>query len=140
MIIMSIGSCDAYSLEILSPDVSAGEIPTYDLENSGQLLTKVIHDLATGELNHDSILVSSAEATRTTKGVDAKHLSKVWKIDLETAEQTIAITSQRCQSADDSKLPRNYATNDRMLRYQILSSRHSKAESHPGEISAVNSS
>jgi hypothetical protein len=45
-------------------------------------------------------------------------LSKIWKIDLKTAEQTLDVVSQFIKRTDDPKLSRNYGTNDRMLRYR----------------------
>ena len=40
------------------------------------------------------------------------------EINLETAERTLDVTSQHCQRKDDTKLSRNFSTNDRMLRYK----------------------
>jgi hypothetical protein len=55
-----------------------------------------------------------------TRSVQAEHLSKVWRIDMETAENTIGITSQNCNRKQTTDLPRNYVTNDKMLRYQRI--------------------
>jgi hypothetical protein len=55
-------------------------------------------------------------------GVTAKHLSKVWKIDVETAKRTIDVTTQLRQHEADSSMSRNYSTNDRMLRYKRINS------------------
>jgi hypothetical protein len=45
-------------------------------------------------------------------GVTAKHLSKVWKIDYQTAKRTIEVTTQLRQHEADASLSRNYSTND----------------------------
>jgi hypothetical protein len=62
-------------------------------------------------------MVSAAHAGRT-KGVKAEHLAKTWRIDLETAQKTLDITSQKSTRTDNPTLSRNYSTNDRMLRYK----------------------
>jgi len=67
-----------------------------------------------GELNFDSFLASAAHA-EPPKGVSAKQLSKVWQIDLETAEQTLNVTSQHCKRNEDHSYSRNFSTNDRMF-------------------------
>ena len=67
-----------------------------------------------GDVNLDDIMTSAAHARRS-RGVDAKHLSKVWKIDMDSARRTLEVTSQNSTRTDDPKLSRNYGTNDRML-------------------------
>ena len=63
--------------------------------------------------------VSAAHA-EPPKGVSAKYLSKVWKIDLDTAKRTLDVTSQRCKHDTGNPLTRNYSSNDRMLRYRRI--------------------
>jgi hypothetical protein len=67
-----------------------------------------------GEIDLDTIMVSATHAGKST-GVDPTHLSKIWKIDLKTAERTLDVVSQFSNRTDDPKLSRNYGTNDRML-------------------------
>ena len=62
----------------------------------------------------------SAAHAEPPKGVSAKHLSKIWKIDLDTAKRTLEVTSQRCKHDTGNPLTRNYSTNDRMLRYRRI--------------------
>ena len=69
-----------------------------------------------GEIDLDDIMASAAHA-RPRRTVDAEHLSKIWRIDLETAKRTLDVTSQNATRAPDASLSRNYATNDKMLRY-----------------------
>ena len=76
-------------------------------------------DPATGELDLDSIFVS-ATAARLKNDIDAQHLAKVWKIDLDSAKQTLEVTSQHCSRQSNQHLSRNYSTNDRMLRYKRI--------------------
>ena len=54
------------------------------------------------------------------KGITPEHLSKVWRIDYETAEKTLDITTQHSQRTHEPKLSGNYGTNDRMLRYKRI--------------------
>lgn len=67
----------------------------------------------------DDIMVSAAHGLRS-QGVDAKHLSKIWRIDHKDAERTLEVTSQRAVRQENPKLARNYGTNDRMLRYRHI--------------------
>ena len=71
-----------------------------------------IHDL-------DQFFVSGVEATGT-KGVGARHLSKVWQISHEDAQWMLDITSQHGNRLVDPQLSKNYGTNDRMLRYKRI--------------------
>ena len=64
-----------------------------------------------GELYLDSLFASATHA-EYPKGISADQLSKVWKIDLESAKRTMNVTTQRCKSSDDPILWINYSTND----------------------------
>ena len=67
----------------------------------------------------DDLFVSSTSAN-PSRGVDAKHLAKIWRIDLEKAEKTIELTTQRLSRSEGNRLSRNYGTSDRMLRYRRI--------------------
>ena len=64
-------------------------------------------------------MASTAQAGKT-RGVDPKHLSKIWRISHEDAQMTIYVTTQTSTQTDDPTLSRNYSTNDRMLRYKRI--------------------
>eukprot|EP00957_Ditylum_brightwellii_P114014 8693460-Ditylum_brightwellii.AAC.1 len=64
--------------------------------------------------------MTSATHAGKPKGIDPTHQSKVWKISHEQAVNTIDATTQHSQQMDDSKLSRNYGTNDQMLRYKCI--------------------
>ena len=64
--------------------------------------------------------MASAMHAGKYKGIKPAHLSKIWRIDTDTARKTLDITSQRNVRKDNPKLSRNYGTNDRMLRYKHL--------------------
>ena len=44
----------------------------------------------------DSIFVSAMSA-RLKQDISVSHLSKMWQIDLESAKQTLEVTTQQCQ-------------------------------------------
>ena len=67
----------------------------------------------------DDYMISNATAI-ATQGIQANHLSKIWKIDLPTAQKTLQVTNQRCVRAVGPSVSRNYSTNDRMLRYRRI--------------------
>ena len=71
------------------------------------------------EVDFDEFMASAAHA-KPRRNTTAEHLSKVWRIDLETAKKTLDITSQNCNRVDNSDLSRNYSTNDKMLRYRRI--------------------
>ena len=65
-------------------------------------------------------MVSSTTAMKQKPKVFADHLSKIWRIDTETARQTIDKTTQHSKRVDNPKMSRNYSTGDRMLRYRRI--------------------
>ena len=76
----------------------------------------------TGEADLDSYLhdfMASAAHASPRGGVTAEHLSKAWRVDLETAEKTLGITSQvsRRKDASPEILPRTIGCYDRIQDY-----------------------
>ena len=92
---MAIGATDVHEYRYLFNDP---EIP--DVTNTDDIL--------------DEIMVSVTHAA-APKGVNAYDLSKVWRIDLESAQRTLYVTSQHQRRKDNPSLSRNYKTSDRML-------------------------
>ena len=92
---------------------------TTTLHDENALIDQLFDDVINRDYNLDDIMVSAMHADKA-KGVNAEHLSKVWRIDVESAKRTLNITSQRCVRQDNPKLSRNYSTGDRMLRYKHL--------------------
>ena len=82
--------------------------------NEDSLLDDLFQRSLKGELGIDDIMVSVMYAGKYN-GVKHEHLSKIWRIDMDTARNTLDITSQRSVGKDNPKLSRNYGTNDRML-------------------------
>jgi hypothetical protein len=119
----SIGSTNAssgeYLVETVDDDFSTDDdMCASDLDEEEEL--QELYERATQGCGLDEIMVSAANAGKP-KGVDPAHLSKIWKIDLKTAERTLEVVSQSSKRTDDSKLSRNYGTNDRMLRHKRIS-------------------
>ena len=73
----------------------------------------------TNEALIDYFMASTAQAGKS-RGVDPKHLSKIWRISHEDAKRTTDVTTQMSIQTDDPVLSRNYSTNDRMLRYKRI--------------------
>ena len=67
----------------------------------------------------DQIFMSGVEATGG-KGVGTTHLSKVWRVSHEDAQQTLDVTSQHGNRPVNPQLSKNYGTNDRMLWYKMI--------------------
>ena len=83
-----------------------------DPEAESELMDMVEDDL-------DDLMASTAQAGKP-RGVDTKHLSKIWRISHEEAKITIDVTTQTSIRKDNPVLSRNYSTNDRMLRYKRI--------------------
>ena len=73
----------------------------------------------TNEALLDNFMASTAQAGKS-RGVDPKHLSKIWRISHEDAQRTIDVTTQTSTRTDDPTQSRNYSTNDRMPRYKRI--------------------
>ena len=87
--------------------------------NEDSFLDDLFQKSLKGELDIDDIMVCAMHAGKYD-GIKPEHLSKIWRIDMDTARKTLDITSQRSVRKDNPKLSRNYGTNDRMLRYKHL--------------------
>jgi hypothetical protein len=124
---MSVGSTNACASQHLiedetesSDDDNESQEPLTDDDDEAMrdYLASMDSPLGT-DIDLDDYMISASH-TRMTRSVQAEHLSKVWQIDMETAEKTIEITSQNCNRTPSTNLSRNYATNDKMLRYKRI--------------------
>jgi len=130
---ISIGSTDATSDEHLVETVTDEEetvegnddTSSYDEDAEWNLdecedLDDILEGLGTNDaIDYDEIMVSAVHAA-SHQGVNAEHLSKIWRIDPDSAQRTIDITSQAQVHTNNPKLARNYGTGDRMLRYKKI--------------------
>ena len=77
-------------------------------------------ELMDWEDNDLDILMASTAQVGKSRGVNPKHLSKIWRISQEDAKNTIDVTTQASIQKDNPVLSRNYSTNNRMLRYKRI--------------------
>ena len=89
------------------------------LDNSEDDFDPMELDDDTNDVLLDNLMASTAQAGKS-RGVDPKHLSKIWRISREDAQRTIDVTTQMSIRTDDPVLSRNYSTHDRMLRYKRI--------------------
>jgi hypothetical protein len=123
---MSIGSTNAWTSQHMIDDDESnydsdeGNRPEGD-NAEDELISHLtdMDDPFQTEIDFDDFMVSSTHA-RMKRNVQAEHLSKIWRIDMETAAKTLDITSQNCDRKQATDLNRNYATNDKMLRYKRI--------------------
>ena len=65
---------------------------------------------------------ASATHAEKRKGVSPELLEKIWRIKNSTAKRTICTTTQLNRQEANSKLSRDFGTNDRRLRYRRIKS------------------
>jgi hypothetical protein len=113
---------DDESPDLMDTDTESSEGPSDDLEEEETLnetLDEILNGAKMGNIDLDAMMASAAHAF-PRKDVDAAHLSKIWRIDIESAKRTLDITTQHRKHQAVPSLSRNYATNDRMLRYKRI--------------------
>lgn len=81
-----------------------------------QDVSELLQAESLGTLDLDSYM-TSATHVRARRNITPEHLSKVWHIDHKTAKRTLDVTTQRNSCPVETKLTRNYTSNDKMLRY-----------------------
>ena len=109
---MSLGTTTPWKEDVLFPHIDMSEVDDSFAAN--------IEAFDIGELDFDDIMASGVNARSHIKGVTPEHLSKIWRIDHDTAVRTINANTQHCVRPEVPNLSRNYPTNDRMLRYRRI--------------------
>ena len=68
-----------------------------DLESDSDDDDDSIDDNSTSTVDEDDLddAFVSATSARVRKDIDAKHLSKIWRIDLDVAQRTLDVTTQK---------------------------------------------
>ena len=89
-----------------------------------------LEDVADSDLEIESLvrkpdLVIEEFMVRTShikdeKNIRSKYLRKVWRVNHDTSERTLGVTSQRCAIIYKLSLARSYSKNDRTLRCKII--------------------
>ena len=118
---MNIGATSIFDQTYLDDDDSKDTSDDDDtsLDDSEDDFDPMELDDDTNEVLLGNLMASTAQAGKS-RGVDPKHLSKIWRISHEDVQRTIDVTPQTSIHTDDPVLSRNYSTNDRMLRYQRI--------------------
>ena len=103
----TVGSTSPYVSDVVSVD-SDDESDT-DIDDD-VTITEWNQELLDGMYIDLYALISSLGATTALKptGITANHFSKVWKIDTNTAEKTLDVTTQLLRRSDDPTLSRNF--------------------------------
>ena len=83
------------------------------------LLYEFYKEMSTRDCDPDDIFVSDVHAERH-EGVEVDHIYKVRIIDIEQVKDTLEITTHKSVRTNSPKIPRNYITNDCMIRYKRI--------------------
>ena len=95
------------------------DISEFGLENAPDPSSTNECEEFSEELEFDEIAASTDHA-KPRKGIYAEHWSKVWRIDMESAQKTLNVTTHKLVRTENPKLTRNFNIGDRMLRYKHL--------------------
>ena len=118
----SIGSTNSTTSQFLVDDDTEVTDPStnnYLLVDITDMLDDLFAEATKGNIYLDDIMVRAAHAS-IPKGIDASHLFKIWRINLEFAKRILNVTSQNSTRSDNTNLSHNFGTNDRMLRDKII--------------------
>jgi hypothetical protein len=117
---MSISSTDATpDLHLTSTSDTESDSDASSISD-GEALDNLFSEATQGEIDLDEVMLSTTHVGKT-RGVDATHLSKMWRIDLKMAGRTLEVTSKSSKRMDIPTLARYYGTNGTMLRYKRIS-------------------
>ena len=83
------------------------------------MLDKLYSEATKINIYPDDIIVSAVHAS-IPKGIDASHISKIWRIDLYSENKTLEVMSQHSTIINNPTAYLNFGTNDRMLWYKII--------------------
>ena len=93
----------------------------FQSELNTRFLNSELSDATFTHLDNFKAEIDAAQASNPT-GVSPEFLSKIWRIRKDQASRAIDQTTHRCRHGADNQLSRQYATNDRMLRYKRIDS------------------
>ena len=103
-----------------SESENTGSERTEEFEDINQIPKQIIKENGPSEdIDLDEALISAAHE-RPRHNITAEHLSKIWRINLDTTKITLDSTPQRNTTHPDSNSTRRFTTNDRMLRYKRI--------------------
>ena len=114
-----------YDQIALSKNSGAIGSTTVNLQNTECVVFTNMQDPDCGMLDaSDKMMKASASDTHTkkTKGVSIELLENIWRINQETDKRTTRMKTQLNRQGVNSKLLRNFGTNDRMIWYRKIKS------------------
>ena len=107
---INIGAMNWYEESYLDDDaIVEDETPTMT-----DMIQDVMNELGSEE-DMDAFFASGVHGGSEV-GIDAKHLSKVWRISYEDAKHTIDATTQHGTHQPNPVMNQNYTTNNQILR------------------------
>ena len=106
---MNIGATSIFDQTYLDDDdfQDSSDDDDISLDNSDDDFDQIELDDDINEVLLDNFMASTAQAGKS-RGVEPKHLSKIWRISHEDAQRTIDVTTQTSIQTDDPTLSRNY--------------------------------
>ena len=112
---------DSLNVQAAKAQFSEAIGATYGTDETCDLWEKTISELQAAVI---SAVTATADATHAAppKGVSAETLSKVFRLNTETAKKTVELNTQLNRCIATSSLSRNFSTNDRMLQYRHINS------------------
>ena len=99
-------------------DSSSADLDTSMEEGDGDMLVINVFDDWEGEEIDE--FMTSVTTVMKPSGMLPEYLSKVWRISVDDAKQTLDVTSQASLHQDSPMLLRNYGTNDCMMQYKRI--------------------
>ena len=118
----SIGSTNGTTSQFLVDDDTEATEPSTDNDfsvNSTDILDDLYAKATKGNIYLDDIMVSASHSSRS-KGIDASHLSKIWRIYLDSEKWTLEVMSKHITRRYNPTLSRNFWTKYHMLRYKRI--------------------
>ena len=99
-------------------DSSSADLDTSVEEGDGDMSVINMFDDWEGEEINEFMM--SAMTAMDPSGGSPEHLSKVWRISVDDAKQTLDVTSQASLHQENPMLSQNYGANDHMMRYKRI--------------------
>ena len=126
---MSIGATDVLKMECLDDALIGGDLTEVPTNNSdtrdidcsdADSIDDLCYELKDEPESVVDEFMASVTHVKDSKSVSAETLSKLWRIDAETAEKTLDVASQRCSRKSNPSLAKAFSANARMLRHKRI--------------------
>ena len=95
--------------EALSERAAAGRFAMSVGSTNACLDEYLFHDAEAHDSCEENFCAGAAHA-EPPKGISAQSLSKIWRIDLDTAKKTLDVTTQKCKRTEDCNV--HFSCND----------------------------